>query len=148
MVTFSNTSTGATSYNWDIAGFNTTDVNPVYSFPSNGQYTVVLTANNQGCSSTYTQTITISGVGIETAEMSDNLMVFPNPTSGMITIQLSEQVSNAKLFISDMMGRVVFQKEIKEIKEPLDLTSLSPGIYELQINNENKTIHQRIVIQK
>jgi len=147
-VTFSNTSVGATSYSWDIGGFVSNDVNPIYSFPSNGQYAVVLTANNQGCTSTYTQTITISGVGIETAEMSDNLMVYPNPTTGMITIQLNGQVSNAKLFISDMMGRVVFQKVIREIKESLDLTSLSPGIYELQINNENKTIHQRIVIHQ
>jgi PKD repeat protein len=146
-VTFTNTSTGASSYSWNIGGYVTSDANPEYSFPSNGQYTVVLTANNQGCTSTYSQTITLSEVGIETADLNNQVIIYPNPTNGIVTISLNDQPNTGMLSVFDMMGRVVFQREINEKKVTMDLTPLSPGIYEFQFNLDRKIIHQRIVIQ-
>ncbi len=55
MYQFNNLSTGAVSYIWSF-GYNqfSTQVNPVKNFGIPGYHTVTLTANADGCSSTYT----------------------------------------------------------------------------------------------
>jgi PKD repeat protein len=59
--TFTNSSTGATSYTWAFGGGNTsTQTNPVYTFPSPGTYTVTLTATNACNSVPIVQTLDIA----------------------------------------------------------------------------------------
>ncbi len=59
-VTFTNTSTGGTSYLWDF-GDNTTSnlTDPVHTYANDGVYTVTLTATNACGSNTTTQQVTI-----------------------------------------------------------------------------------------
>lgn len=63
-VTFTNTTTNATTYNWNFGDGQTSTVqNPVHTFTANGTFTVCLAANNyNGCNaSTYCQSITLGG---------------------------------------------------------------------------------------
>ncbi len=54
IVHFTNTSTGATSYSWDLGNGTITSIaNPSASYSSAGTYTVTLTASNSGSSVTY-----------------------------------------------------------------------------------------------
>jgi PKD repeat protein len=67
-VTFTNSSTNATSYSWDFNGDGTTDStaqNPSYTYAAAGTYTVKLTATGSGGTNTKTQTgyITVSTGG-------------------------------------------------------------------------------------
>lgn len=50
-VSFTNTSTGASSYYWDFGGSASTQVNPTYTFVP-GSYTIILIADNNGCKDT------------------------------------------------------------------------------------------------
>lgn len=51
-ISFTSTSTGATSYQWSMNGIQfATTANATYTFPSNGTYWVRLTASNAYCSS-------------------------------------------------------------------------------------------------
>lgn len=59
-VSFTNTSTGATSYQWNFGNGNTsTQASTSATFPSPGNYTVTLTAYNGSSNSTYSVTITV-----------------------------------------------------------------------------------------
>ncbi|MDS1032581.1 PKD domain-containing protein [Porphyromonadaceae sp. NP-X] len=60
-VFFTNLSQNATSYSWDF-GDNTTssEENPVHLYSTSGTFTVILTAMNDGESSTYTDQVSIS----------------------------------------------------------------------------------------
>ncbi|MBL7784289.1 MAG: M4 family metallopeptidase [Chitinophagales bacterium] len=59
-INFTNTSTGATAYNWSLNGTaQSTATNFSYLFNNAGIYTIQLTASNGNCSDTYTQTITV-----------------------------------------------------------------------------------------
>ncbi|MBA3829806.1 MAG: PKD domain-containing protein [Taibaiella sp.] len=56
-VHFTNTSTGATDYNWDFGnGSRSVDTSPVYKYPDSGTYTVKLIAYNNGCPDSFTRT--------------------------------------------------------------------------------------------
>jgi PKD repeat protein len=61
-VTFSNTSSGATSYSWNFGdGSGTsTDENPSYTYGADGTYTVTLTATNEGGSDVAEQSVTVT----------------------------------------------------------------------------------------
>ncbi|MFQ5446514.1 MAG: PKD domain-containing protein, partial [Saprospiraceae bacterium] len=59
-VTFTNTSTNATSYEWDFGDSQTsTEENPVHTYDQDGTYTVTLTATNECGSVTTTQEVTV-----------------------------------------------------------------------------------------
>ena len=60
VVSFTNSSTGATSYYWDLGnGTNSTLTNVSGSYITPGTYTVTLTAYNGSSSTTHTLTITV-----------------------------------------------------------------------------------------
>lgn len=60
-VTFTNQSTGANQYNWQISdGSNYLIDNPVHSFKDTGWFSIILTASNQnGCDSTITKRLRV-----------------------------------------------------------------------------------------
>jgi gliding motility-associated-like protein len=89
-VTFTNNSTGATSYNWNF-GDNTTSnaTNPSHSYNTAGTYTVRLIANNGSCADTSYQTITVEAKPVVnftgtplTACMPPLDVTFTNTTTG------------------------------------------------------------------
>ncbi len=60
-VTFTNTTTGATSYAWDFGdGGTSTETNPIYTYATDGTYTVTLSASNACGTVTKPQTITVA----------------------------------------------------------------------------------------
>ncbi len=64
-VSFTNTSTGATSYIWDFGNGNTSSVaNPGAIFSNSGTFTITLTAINGGTSDVFTSTINVFQIPI------------------------------------------------------------------------------------
>ncbi|MBS1652942.1 MAG: gliding motility-associated C-terminal domain-containing protein [Bacteroidetes bacterium] len=59
-VTFTNQSTGATSYSWTLGNGNSTQQNPNVTYSNFGTYTVILLATNGSCSSTFTLEIIVN----------------------------------------------------------------------------------------
>ena len=58
--TFTNTSTGATNYEWLVGGvISSTQTNFNYTFPNQGTYTITLRAINGTCSEELSQNVTI-----------------------------------------------------------------------------------------
>lgn len=64
IVNFKDTSTQATSYNWNFGFSSSNSKNPSIEFPGRGTYPVSLTASNisTGCNHTYTDTIIITDI--------------------------------------------------------------------------------------
>ncbi len=104
--TFTNTSTGADSYLWDLGdGTLSEEESPVHTYTANGTYTVCLTAYGDCGEPTYCADIAIT-VGLAEIDRSSEIVVFPSPASDVFTVRSSDQRIRSVELI-DASGRVV-----------------------------------------
>lgn len=81
--------------------------------------------------------------------LQENMLVFPNPTRGVITIKFDQAPLHAKLMLTDMMGNTVIeQSKINTNVLQLNADGLMKGTYLINIYEENILIgRSKIIIQ-
>ena len=67
-----------------------------------------------------------------------NFNFFPNPSSGLITINFGEIKQENKLLITNIVGDLVFSFTSTQNSETIDLSHLSNGIYFIELNKLQK----------
>lgn len=110
------------------------------------------TENDQGnlvyiCDYIYSyDLIGIVGVPIHD-QIVDNLRIYPNPTSDLITVS-SGKKSIQNIDIIDTMEKLVFKESNLNKKETnLDLSSLSSGVYYIRLSTSKGIVTQKLVKQ-
>lgn len=73
---------------------------------------------------------------------SDNFVVYPNPTTGAISIQSNDELKSVKVF--DITGK--FIHEFKE--KTFDLSNQNSGIYFLQIQTNKNIYNKKVILEK
>jgi len=58
-----------------------------------------------------------------------SIKIYPNPTMGLVSIEIGENPSNLSIEVYDMFGRRRFSKEIEQQDENIDLSDLEEGVY-------------------
>ena len=80
----------------------------------------------------------------------ENFSVYPNPSDGDFTIQLSTSLSNEiNVGIFDLRGRAIFSKLYNEggdFKKTIRLKNVQSGMYILNISNTLRQITKKIII--
>lgn len=76
--------------------------------------------------------------------------LYPNPADNLLHLKLAQLISgNIQLKVYDMRGRLVVQKQLKLNNESLmtlEITDLTPGVYQLRLEQPNqKTTVKRFV---
>ncbi len=132
------TATGANSYTWNPG--SQTSSNVVVSPTITTNYTVVGTNTLTGCSNQTILTQSVSScAGIENLLSNNNLtIIYPNPTNGLITIEIN---SNSKVYITNALGKLIFNETIDAGKNHINIQNQSSGIYFVQIIDiQNNTV--------
>ena len=111
-------------------------------------YTVTATDHN-GC--TGTATVSIS-TGIEAiAAGVTNFSVYPNPSNGIFTANVSLiAASDVTITVTDMTGSKIYEsneKSVKDLNKQINLSSIATGIYFVSVKTAQGTANQRIVIK-
>ena len=87
-------------------------------------------------------TIADRAVGVTEIKQSKWLAVYPNPTTGDLFVKVSNGDKSGRLNIYDLTGRSLMSKELgagsKESIYKMDVSSLTNGIYFIQLLNANK----------
>lgn len=78
----------------------------------------------------------------------ESFTVYPNPTAGMLTLQTGSW-NHGTFTLTDLMGHEVMKGAFHSRETQLNLSSLPPGVYALQLQTENGkgSVTRRIAIQ-
>ena len=143
------TVTGGTApftFSWD--GTDSTDEDPTGLAP--GDYSVTITDAN-GCEFT-SETITVVVNGIEEMVNIINVMLYPNPTNGIVDVRMNGlNGESVTAILMDGLGREISQEDLGNLTgekvHTMDLGSVESGIYylRLQVNEASEVL--RIVKQ-
>lgn len=129
-------STAATTYQWYcngvlISGATSQDYTPT----KNGKYVVRIT-DSKGCYYQYSPGVAYTGfTGIAVNELEQKFGFYPNPTTGIITIdntQLYGMSYEIKVF--DAVGKLLV---VEKNAEQINLSAYENGIYFMQVNDGN-----------
>ncbi len=152
-VTFTNTSTGASSYSWNFGDLSSSSATaPVHAYAANGSYVVTLIASNGTCSDTTTINVTMS-VGIQEILTLAGVNLYPNPVNEVATIEVNlNEATNIVVTIYDITGKAVanvFEGTMSAGVTALNVNTseLTEGIYFTTIasKNANKTLKMVVI---
>ena len=83
------------------------------------------------------------------ASINENILtsanVYPNPTNGIVNIELTEEVSDASIVVYSVDGTIVSTDVVSGAQFSVNLEGLSKGIYIIELNNGSNTGVYRIV---
>lgn len=117
-----------------------------YTPTIDGIYCVIAT-NAAGC----TDTSNCIGfhVGMEDITTPFMANVYPNPTEGLINVNLSNLMEDATMIVHDMIGQQVYNANIPmgSTTEMHDLSFLTKGMYIVEIRNKQHRFTQKIIIK-
>lgn len=110
-----------------------------------GNYAVEVTQNDcvgiSGC-------INMMIVSIDEKEEREQVEIFPNPSNGLFNIALGAETQNTQLMVVDYTGRLVYQKQLNNKNQTVDLTHLPTSVYTVCIIlNTGKRFYKKIVIE-
>jgi len=71
--------------------------------------------------------------------------VYPNPTNGIVNIELTEEVSDASIVVYSVDGTIVSTDVVSGAQFSVNLEGLTKGIYIIELNNGSNTGVYRIV---
>ncbi|HEY3372181.1 MAG TPA: BACON domain-containing carbohydrate-binding protein [Prolixibacteraceae bacterium] len=138
-----------------ISDQNWLRVNPP-NVTGNQTITIATEANSSTTSRTATvtlypagmasKTITItqeSTTGIDPILSDQQLMVYPNPTSGKIKLVFDQIPQNKTyLTVTDVTGKIVLKQLIQNIEEWIDLQGYTPGVYFIKTSLKGLKVHK------
>lgn len=85
----------------------------------------------------------------DVVDTSDNIFLYPNPTKGGFTIELTDKKDSlAEIIIYNISGRIVFEKNnVSDDRIEVNICHLPKGIYIVQINRANIAHTQKIILR-
>ncbi|MFO0495150.1 MAG: PKD domain-containing protein, partial [Flavobacteriia bacterium] len=132
--TYSGAGVSAGSFNPATAGVGTFPI--TYSYAQNG------------CTGTAVANITVSACASIEEQTEQTLLLYPNPTSTILTVEGSDLVRYTTLELYDATGRVVQEWKVNKDKMSLDLSKYAVGSYSLHfIGVDNERIERVEIIK-
>jgi hypothetical protein len=78
-----------------------------------------------------------------------HMHVYPNPTSGMFTIELP-QAGPTNVIVTDIAGRVIISMDISDNTQQqlqLDLANEAKGLYFIKVMNSGNVYQSKVTLQ-
>lgn len=85
--------------------------------------------------------------GINEELTNSSVVAYPNPTSGVITLNITDNTQGVVVNIYNVTGSLISTTTYNGnvVNEKIDLSSYDNGIYMMIINNDNNVITKKIV---
>jgi hypothetical protein len=152
----------ASSYQWTVTppGAGTTistgnvgEFNWTAGYTGTVQVSVMgMNSCGNGVFSDAYSTVIYTSAGLNEISAGSQLIIYPNPTDGKITISLPSRMDfSGELSVTEAGGSVVYSRSALTItagdKLTLDLGQLSKGIYSLKLSSSSAVYNGRVIIK-
>jgi len=87
-----------------------------------------------------------SGTGVNELA-GTTISLFPNPTNGLVTLDLAGITGRTEISLTDAAGRVVMNQVTSSERLVMDASALSNGIYVMTLRNANDVMSTRLSVQ-
>lgn len=87
-------------------------------------------------------------VGINENDVQFSISVYPNPSGGNITVDVSGSVHFTSLKITNLLGETVREQKIAAPKTTISLSSQPNGVYFVQLRNDKETVTKKILLNR
>ena len=74
--------------------------------------------------------------------------VYPNPTKGIVNVNIPALTDKAIINLYDLQGRQIFSKETNQVLTSFGIENLQDGIYLVNIENDLGSITKKIVLRR
>lgn len=136
------------SYQWiDCANNNPIagETSQTFSPAANGEYAVVI--NYDGCEAT-SDCIPVTGLSTSEWHLNNDVVVYPNPTDGLVELLIAKSDEIALLNVLDYNGKIVKTKS-DLIGQTLNLSDLESGLYIFTfLDQETQKLHAIKILKK
>lgn len=111
------------------------------------EYAVIITTeegciDTSDCSLPDPKTATITDFG------SIEVVIYPNPTTGMVFVQLEDLTADYQLTVTDAKGSIIVARRVAQNIEAINLNELADGVYFVQIKSDNAIVTKRISLKR
>lgn len=117
-----------------------------FTATENGNYAVIVTASN-GCSDT-SACVAISSSSIEENALETSIIVSPNPSDGVFSIESSKYFGEVNIKVIDICGKVILdsnQNIDQNTSAKIDLTEMENGMYLVNLSDAHQSHSIRVV---
>lgn len=120
-----------------------------------GSETIIFTATDEGGLSDYNDavfTVKDAGTGIANETANIDVKVYPNPSDGMVNLEIRNQNKETVLLeIITMQGQLIVRKELNagasEFVERVDMSRYASGIYCVKMTTGQHQVIKKVVIR-
>lgn len=106
--------------------------------------------NTQVVTNTQNAPVTIEGYLEQDYNSQGDFQVYPNPTTGDISIKFDNLESLRSLTLTDLQGKIIFQKNYDKTvnkTEQLSLVNVDNGLYMIIVQTENGIYSEKVIIK-
>ena len=121
---------------------------PSHTYSTDGVYLVCLTVVDVCGNDSVCKSVVITSTGINEASSNLELMLYPNPTQGIVNIQGLPSNASCKLEVFSLDGRLMLSKFSKfRTTESLNLEQYRSGLFHLRVSKDNQTIGNAMIMR-
>lgn len=102
---------------------------------------------NNGATDIWVAKLNSHAAGIEEYSNDNTVAIFPNPINEKLNVQIKDNKTNGRAFVTDISGRVLISQNISTINSQIDVSSLPNGMYFLRYQNREKVWNGKFVKQ-
>lgn len=113
-----------------------------FTATQNGDYSVTIEQN--GCQDT-SACYTVDFTSVKESDIVD-ASIYPNPSQGNFTIELSEIQNSIRINVIDLQGKTVLSKSLNSINKVIINEELTSGIYFVKLETDDKAATYKVVV--
>lgn len=84
---------------------------------------------------------------ITTGSETTGIKLYPNPTTGMVTIEVAGNTTATTVVLTDMSGRTITTQTTTDPTITFDMSNLPAGVYLMNVNAGGKVYNEKVVVQ-